>query len=119
VTARLFVVTSGKPSLLITAHVDAHNHLGVVALELEQVSEARRHFARAVECGERSARRVFGQVAWSCLENRPYLRALGNLAFVEARLGNVEAAREILLLALELDPADGLGAGDLMETLAS
>ena len=63
-------------------HADAHNHLGIDMMDKGRLEEAEKRYEAAIEGGQRHLVRDHGLVEWGHLENRPYLRALGNLALL-------------------------------------
>lgn len=90
-------------------HADAHNHLGIALLEARKAKDAERHFRAAVEGGERHVELHDGQAPWGVLENRPFLRALGNLALCLAEQRKWSEAIAIHRRMLELNPNDNQG----------
>ena len=57
-------------------HLDAHAHLGAILLENDRPDDAKTAYARAFDIGAALLPRGFkGTIAWSVLENRPFLRA--------------------------------------------
>lgn len=90
-------------------HADAHNHLGIDLYERQRWSEAERHFRAAVEGGLRFVVRDRKRIAWGQVENRPYLRGLGNLALVLSRQGRWAEAVELWERILRLNPNDNQG----------
>jgi tetratricopeptide (TPR) repeat protein len=90
-------------------HADAHNHLGIVSLETRRLRTAEEHFRAAIDGGERHIARDGARVPWGILENRPYLRALGNLALVLRQQQKWGEALAIHRRMLELNPDDNQG----------
>ncbi|MBI5536554.1 MAG: tetratricopeptide repeat protein [Deltaproteobacteria bacterium] len=90
-------------------HADAHNHLGIMLLDRTKFADAERHFQAAVEGGERGLVREEGLVEWGCMENRPYLRGLANLALVYRDTERWSEALELHLRILKLNPNDNQG----------
>ncbi len=90
-------------------HADANNHLGIVALERRQLKAAAGHFQAAIDGGSRSLVRDRGLVEWGHLENRPYLRALHNLALVHAERGDHEESAALWEQILTFNPNDNQG----------
>jgi tetratricopeptide (TPR) repeat protein len=90
-------------------HADAHNHLGIIDLDARRLTRAEDHFRAAVAGGERHLERDGRRVAWGFLENRPYLRGLGNLGLVlEAQRRWAEAV-DVHQRLLRLNPDDNQG----------
>ena len=54
------------------------------------------------------------RLAWVCVENRPALRCLVNLAFLEERMGNKRAMFDIAEQVLALNPDDNHGLRNLI-----
>jgi tetratricopeptide (TPR) repeat protein len=54
------------------------------------------------------------RLAWVCMENRPVLRCLVNLAFLEERLGNERAMIDIAEQVLALNPDDNHGLRNMV-----
>ena len=90
-------------------HADAHNHLGIASLDARKLKDAEQHFRAAVDGGERRIERDGRLVPWPILENRPYLRALGNLALALAEQRKWPEALAIHQRILELNPDDNQG----------
>jgi len=90
-------------------HADAHNHLGIRMLDREKFADAETHFLAAVEGGERGLVREDGLIEWGCMENRPYLRGLANLAIVYRDTERWGEALETHLRILKLNPNDNQG----------
>lgn len=90
---------------------DAHalNQLGCELLEAGRFRAAEGRFRAAVEAGARTVEREGERIVWGRLENRPYLRALGNLAISLSRQGRCEEAVELWEKLLELNPGDNQG----------
>jgi tetratricopeptide (TPR) repeat protein len=95
-------------------HSEANNHLGIYLMESGRFKDAEQHFERAIEGGERNIRREHGLVAWGWLENRPYLRALGNLALLRRRQKRYQEALDIWERLLTLNPNDNQGVRYLL-----
>ena len=98
-----------KAVKLDPCHSEANNHLGIERMERGQLGAAERHFLAAIEGGERNVVREVGQVRWGFLENRPFLRALGNLALLRRRQERYREAVEIWERLLFLNPNDNQG----------
>lgn len=90
-------------------HADAHNHLGIAKLEARRLKDAERHFRTAVEGAERHLERDGALVPWGIIENRPYLRALSNLALVLTESRQHTEALAIYERLLALNPDDNQG----------
>jgi len=91
------------------SHADAHNHLGIVSLEARKLKEAERHFRAAIDGGQRHLERSGAEVHWGFIENRPYLRGLGNLALVLVEQKKWAEALAIHKQMLKLNPNDNQG----------
>ena len=90
-------------------HADAHNHIGIDQLDRGRIKDAARSFERAIEGGAVHLQRERGLVEWGWLENRPYLRALANLALVRMRQKRYEEALTLYEQLLTLNPNDNQG----------
>lgn len=60
------------------------------------------------------SRREGVRIAWVCMENRPGLRCLVNLAFLEERLGNERAMFDLAEQVLALNPDDNHGLRNMI-----
>lgn len=90
-------------------HGDANNHLGIASLDARKLKDAERHFRAAIDGGEGRIERDGARVPWAIIENRPYLRALGNLALVLAEQRKWPEALAIHQRLLDLNPDDNQG----------
>ncbi|HEU4579665.1 MAG TPA: tetratricopeptide repeat protein [Polyangiaceae bacterium] len=90
-------------------HADAHNHLGIACLDARKLKDAELHFRAAADGGEKRIERDGSQVPWAMVENRPYLRALGNLALALAEQNKWAEALAIHQRILTLNPNDNQG----------
>ena len=90
-------------------HADAHNHLGIVCLGARKLRGAEQHFRAAIDGGQRHLESEGGEVPWGLVENRPYLRALANLALVLCEQKKWPEALAIHKQMLRLNPNDNQG----------
>jgi tetratricopeptide (TPR) repeat protein len=90
-------------------HADAHNHLGIASLDARKLKDAERHFRSAADGGEKRIEREGSEVPWGIIENRPYLRALGNLALALTEQQKWAEALAIHQRLLTLNPNDNQG----------
>lgn len=90
-------------------HADAHNHLGIASLDARRLKDAEQHFRAAVDGGGRRVEPDGKLVPWLVQENRPYLRALGNLALSLAEQRKWPEALAIHQRMLEINPNDNQG----------
>ena len=95
-------------------HADAHNHLGIARLEARKLKAAEEHFRAAIDGGQRQLERDGSQVCWGFIENRPYLRGLGNLALVLSARKKWAEALAIHQQILRLNPNDNQGVRHLI-----
>lgn len=95
-------------------HADAHVHLGICAFDKGKLAEAERHYRCAVASAERDLVREDDEVPWGHVDNRPYLRALYNLALVHRRRCDFEAARLVHEDLLRMNPNDNQGVRYLL-----
>jgi tetratricopeptide (TPR) repeat protein len=91
-------------------HVDAHNHLAIDLMDRGRLADAERHLDAGLTAGEAHLLRKGRRVRRGQLENRPYLRCLGNLALVMRRRRRFDEALKIHRHLLELNPDDNQGA---------
>lgn len=88
---------------------DSHEELGVRAFEAGRWKSAEAHFRAAILASQGELERDGAKVPWGFLENRPYLRALGNMALVLAQQQRWDEALAIHERLLELNPDDNQG----------
>lgn len=91
-------------------HADALNHLGIVNLECKKLHLAKQYFEAAMLGGERHLERDGDEIPWGILANRPYLRAMANLALVYLEQRQWALALALHQQLLKLNPNDNLGA---------
>jgi tetratricopeptide (TPR) repeat protein len=99
---------------LVPQHADAHNHLGIASLDARKLKAAERHFRAAIAGGEQRIERDGSRVPWAIVENRPYLRGLGNLALVLAEQRKWPEVLAIHQRMLDLNPNDNQGVRHLI-----
>lgn len=90
-------------------HADAHNHLGIASLHARKLKAAEQHFRAAADGGEAHVERDGAKIPWGIVANRPYLRALGNLALTLAEQRKWPEALAIHQRMLKLNPNDNQG----------
>lgn len=90
-------------------HADAHNHLGIARLDARKLKEAEEHFRAAVDGGAQRIEHNGAEIPWAIIENRPYLRALGNLALALEEQRKWPEALAIHQRILKLNPNDNQG----------
>ncbi len=90
-------------------HADAHNSLGVIRLRAGDLRRAEEYFRAAIDAGQRKLEFEGSKLSWYRLENRPYLRGLGNLALVFDRQQKWAEALAIHRKMLKLNPNDNQG----------
>lgn len=90
-------------------HADAHNHLGIACLDSRKLKEAERHFRAAIDGGALHLERDGARIPWGIVENRPYLRGLGNLALALAEQRKWVEALAVHQRLLEINPDDNQG----------
>jgi hypothetical protein len=99
--------------------IDAHAHLGGLALDHDDPEEARARYATGVQIAEASLPDDFGGVlGWGWIDNRPFLRCLHGLTLSTWRLEQHEEAQELCRALLWLNPADNQGARELLPVIA-
>jgi hypothetical protein len=95
--------------------LDAHAHLGLLAFDHDDLHAARDHYATGVRIAESSLPHGFGGVlAWGWIDNRPFLRCLHGLTLATWRLDHRDEAETLCWTQLWLNPADNLGARELL-----
>lgn len=95
-------------------HGDALTHLGIAAYERGRLKQAEELYRAAIAAEEPKLERDGEEVHWGFIENRPYLRALGNLALCHRRRQRWDASLEIHLRMLRLNPNDNQGVRALV-----
>ncbi len=95
-------------------HPSAHLHLAVDYMDRGRLKQAETHLELALEGGKADLHWDDGLLEWGWTENRPYLRALANLALVHRRRRRWREALEIHLRLLELNPNDNQGIRHLV-----
>ncbi len=95
-------------------HPSAHLHVGVDLMDRGRLKQAQTHLELAREGGEAHLQWNDGRLEWSWMENRPYLRALANLALVHRRRRQWRQALDLHLHLLELNPNDNQGIRHLV-----
>ncbi len=90
-------------------HGDAHNHIGIAAMDKGNLAEAEKHFRAAIDGAAREIEVNGGLLEWGNLDNRPYLRSHGNLALVFRQQGKWAAAVSIHEQLLRWNPNDNQG----------
>ena len=97
--------------------LDAHVHLGLLALEADDPKLARGHFGRGYELALRALEAVGNPrpVPYALAGNRPFFEAAKGLVHCLVDLGRRKVAADVCQRAAALDPADPLGIGRLLE----
>ncbi|MCK5796841.1 MAG: tetratricopeptide repeat protein [Deltaproteobacteria bacterium] len=95
-------------------HAGAHNHLGIWAYDRGRIKEAEGHFEAARVHSARYAIRQDDLLPWATLENRPFLRALYNLALIRHRQRRYADEASLLEKLRQLNPNDNQGARFLL-----
>ena len=91
-------------------HIDAHAHLGAILLENDRPDEAKTAYARAFDIGNALLPRRFdGEIAWSVLENRPFLRAAHGVVLTGLATGKRAEAIALMEKMLAWNPNDNQG----------
>lgn len=91
-------------------HADAHNHLGIQALDRGRLADAEQHFRNAIEGGERGLEREGNKVPWGYIQNRPHMRGMYNLALVLRRRGDFAGSLKLHEKLIRMNPNDNQGA---------
>lgn len=99
-------------------HIDAYNHLAVLAWRKGSFERAEKLYQQAFNIGRRALPENFdGRLPWTLLYNRPFLRAVHGHALYRVQNGNVSEARRLLNRLLQFDPEDPLGAREILGNL--
>ncbi|NBV46916.1 MAG: hypothetical protein EBR86_15090 [Planctomycetia bacterium] len=98
--------------------IEAHVHLGLLALEAEDVKLARGHFGRGCELVFRLLDAAGGPrpLPHALPGNRPFFEAAKGLVHCLAHTGRMPLARETVRRVTALDPSDPLAVARLLET---
>ncbi len=90
--------------------LDAHAHLGNFAFDRFPL-EAQRHYEIGMSIGAFSLGKKFdGVLAWSLIDNRPFLRCMQGVGQCAWRLGHTREAAAAFRKMLWLNPSDNQGA---------
>jgi len=97
--------------------IEAHVHLGLLALEADDFKLARGHFGRGCELVFRllEAAGSGRPMPWSLPGNRPFFEAAKGLVLCLDRTGRGALARETVRRVTALDPADPLAIGRILD----
>lgn len=97
--------------------LDAHAHLGNLEFELDP-ARALRHYRAGAAIGELTVPADSPWVLpWGMVDNRPFLRCLHGVGIALWKLGQPEAAAEMMERILWLCPSDNLGERLLLEAI--
>lgn len=100
--------------------IDAHAHLGIIALRRGAVKQARGHFAVGVQIGALSFSDLTNiTLPYGWLLNRPFLRALHGHGIASWRLGRYDDALATMQRLIQLDPEDRLGARSVLSSVSA
>jgi len=96
--------------------LEAHLHLGLLALEEDDPKLARGHFGRAYELGIRALEAAGNPrpVPYAREGNRAFFEAAKGLVHCLVATGRMKLARDVVHLATGLDPTDPLGLAPLV-----
>jgi len=96
--------------------LEAHLHLGLLALEDDDPKLARGHFGRAYELGLRAIEAAGNprSVPYGRDPNRPFFEAAKGLVHCLVATGRLGLARDVVARATNLDPADPLALAGLV-----
>ena len=95
-------------------HCDAHNHIAIDLMDRGRLTDAAEHLRLALKGGARHLEREGDKVEWGWLENRPYLRSLGNHALLLRRRKRYREALAIHETMLTFNPNDNQGVRHLI-----
>lgn len=100
--------------------IDAHAHLGNIALRRNDPELARQHYEVGLQIGALSfADLAAVKLPYGWLSNRPFLRALQGHAIASWRLGRFDEALAAMERLMQIDPDDCLGARFVVGDLAA
>ena len=90
--------------------LEGHVHLGLIAMEENDLKLARGHFGRAYELGIRAldAAGAAAPVPYDLDGNKPFFQAAKGLVHALVELGRRKSAHEVCARLAPLDPADPL-----------
>ena len=95
--------------------LDAHSHLGNFVFD-HHPQDAVRHYEVGLRIGELSLGDDFtGVLAWSLIDNRPFLRCMHGYGLCLWRLGRFDEAEQIFEKMLWLNPSDNQGVRFLID----
>jgi len=97
--------------------LDAHVHLGLIALEEEDPKLARGHFGRAYEICLRTLESAGNPqpLPYELVGNRPFYEAVKGLVHCLLDMGRPKMAKDVCRRIAPLDPSDPLGIQRLSE----
>lgn len=96
--------------------LEAHLHLGLIALESDDPKLARGHFGRAYELGLRALEAAGSPrpLPYALAGNKPFFEAAKGLVHCLVATGKITLAQNVVRQAAALDPADPLGLAALL-----
>jgi len=96
--------------------LEAHLHLGLLALEADDPKLARGHFGRAYELGARALEAAGDPrpLPYARAANKAFFEAAKGLVHCLVATGRLALARDVVRRATALDPADPLGLSGLV-----
>ena len=96
--------------------LEAHLHLGLIALENEDPKLARGHFGRAYELGLRAIDAAGNPrpVPYDRGGNKPFFEAAKGLVHCLVAIGKIGLAKDVVARANALDPSDPLALARLI-----
>lgn len=96
--------------------LEAHLHLGLIALEDDDPRLARGHFGRAYELGLRTLEAAGNPLPlpYARIGNKPFFEAAKGLVHCLVATGRMGLAKDVVRRTTALDPADPLGLAGLL-----
>ncbi|NBW96287.1 MAG: hypothetical protein EBR28_06070 [Planctomycetia bacterium] len=96
--------------------LEAHLHLGVIALEADDPKLARGHFGRAYELGLRAVEEAGDPrpLPYAREGNKPFFEAAKGLVHCLVATGRQRLAKDVVRRTAALDPTDPLGLANLL-----
>lgn len=101
--------------------LEAHLHLGLIALEDDDPKLARGHFGRAYELGLRALEAAGSPrpLPYALAGNKPFFESAKGLVHCLVAAGKITLAQNVVRQVTSLDPADSLGLAALLAAARS
>jgi len=101
--------------------LEAHLHLGLIALEDDDPKLARGHFGRAYELGLKAIEAAGAPrpLPYALAGNKPFFESAKGLVHCLVATGKITLAQNVVRQATALDPADPLGLAAMLAAARS